>query len=179
MHVRRIDFDIVEFHHRIELDVAYFGTLSDELAVHLAFGRDIDNKVALKRSLAAEAAALFQSLSLVEPILDLAAGRCMAGTRRNAVFGEFALAQHYLTAAAETTSTANRIQIHAKLLRGLQDRRADGKPAALAGGGEDDQRVVAHFLGASSTIEILLRCRPNQRGADAFHRRAALIRRYL
>ena len=54
---------------------------------------------------------------------------------------------HKTTAGQNNTDAppaADAVQVHPKLPGGGQDRRADRKPAALAGGGEDDEGIGGH-----------------------------------
>ena len=46
VHVGLGDLDIVQAHHRVELDRAHLGALADDLPVHLALGRHVDHDVA-------------------------------------------------------------------------------------------------------------------------------------
>ena len=60
--------------------------------------------------------------------------------------GELARARLDLTAAAEAPAPAYRIEIDADGAGGIEDRRADGEPPALAGRGEDDERGFGHAV---------------------------------
>jgi hypothetical protein len=55
MHVRLTDLDIVQAHHRIDVDRVLFGALAHDLPVDLTLGRHINYEVAANLSLAAEA----------------------------------------------------------------------------------------------------------------------------
>ena len=155
MHVRRFDLDIVERDHRIELDVPDLGTLAHELAVHLALGGHVDDQIALKRRLAAEPPAGLQALSLIKPCFNLARRGGVSSGRGDAVFREFPFAERDLAAPAKAASTADRIEVDAKLLGGLQHRRAQRKTATLAGWCEDDQGAVVAQSQASPLIDRL------------------------
>jgi hypothetical protein len=119
MHVRLIDLDIIELHDRVELDVTNFRTLSDDLAVHLAFRWHIDYEVASQRGLASQSPAFFEALSPIEARFDLASRRGMAGCRGDAMLRELALAERHLTTPAKTAPAANRIQVNTEFLRRL------------------------------------------------------------
>ena len=60
------------------------------------------------------------------------------------VFGEFTVGRCDLAFRANAPPAADAIEINAKLARGGQDRGADGKMAAFAGGGENYKRIGAH-----------------------------------
>ena len=70
----------------------------------------------------------------------------MAGRALDPELGEVAAARLYLTAAAEAPAPAHRIEIDADGAGGIEDRRADGEPPALAGRGEDDERGFGHAV---------------------------------
>ncbi len=58
------------------------------------------------------------------------------------MLGELALRDQHLAAAAQAAAAAYRIDVHAEAARGLQQRRAHRKMAALAGRREDDERIA-------------------------------------
>ncbi len=55
MHVRLLHLDVVDAHHRVELDLVHLGALAHHLLVHLAVGRHVDDRIAQQLRLAAEA----------------------------------------------------------------------------------------------------------------------------
>ena len=60
------------------------------------------------------------------------------------VFGKFTVGWCDLAFRADAPSAADAIKIDAKLARSRQDRGADGKVAAFAGGGENHEGIGAH-----------------------------------
>src|ERR1700736_4037041 len=57
------------------------------------------------------------------------------------MLGELALRDQYLATPAKTAAAAHRVDVHAETARRLQQRRADRKIAALAGGREYDEWI--------------------------------------
>ena len=119
------------------------GRLAHDLAVDLAFGGHVDDDIAHDLGLAAEAAAFLEPAHAVIAGLDLVPVAERAVAHGDAVLGEIAVGGRDLAFGADAAPAANRIQIDAQVPRGGQDRGAGGEAAALAGGGEDDEGVLA------------------------------------
>ena len=151
VHVRFLDLEIVEPGDRIELDIAHFGTLADHLFVDLGFSRHIDHDVALKQSLAAQAAAGLEPALFIIAGFDL--GKCaeVFSFRDNAVLGKFAFCDIDLAAPANSAAAADAVDVNAEVTRRGQHRGAAREPATFAGRSEYDQSVafvlLAHALG--------------------------------
>ena len=62
------------------------------------------------------------------------------------MLGKFAFAHRTLTAPANRTATANRVNVNAKLPRRGEHRRAKRKAPALAGGCEYDKGILLSHL---------------------------------
>ena len=107
--------------------------------MNLTFGRHVDDQIAANSGLAAEPAA-GRKRSALRGIagLDLCRWRHMIGAGMNGVLGEIALGDVDLTAAANASSTAHRIEIDAERARSFEQACAFGELAPLAGGREDD-----------------------------------------
>ena len=119
VHVRLGDLDIVEAHDRVDLDRMSLGALAHHLPVDLAFRRHVDDEIAANPGLAAEPPAGRKRPALRGiAALDLSPRRHMIGARMNCVLGEIALGDGDLTAAANASPAADRIEIHAELARG-------------------------------------------------------------
>ena len=139
VHVRLADLDVIEADDRIDLDRMRLRALADDLPVNLAFGRHVDDKIAANPGLAAEPAGQRKRSALRGVAgLDLSQGRHVIGAGMNGVLGEIALGDVDLTATADASAAADRIEIDAERARGFQETRAFGELAALAGGHEDD-----------------------------------------
>ena len=108
MHVRLSDLDVIEADDRIDFDRMRFGALADHLPVDLAFRRHIDDEIAANTGLAAEPSAwrkrpAFRGVAG----LDLSRRRHMIGARMNRMFGEIALGDFDLAAAADAAAAAD------------------------------------------------------------------------
>ena len=142
VHVGWGDLDIVQAHDRIERDRPHLGPLAHDLPVHLALGRNVDHNVAEKTRLAAQPMLAGHALAGTVAGLDLVGRADMALPGADAVLGELAFGDADLAAAAQAPPAADRIDVDAERARRLQKRRALGEPAALAGRGKDDERLV-------------------------------------
>ena len=122
VHVGRLDLDVVQPHHRIELDRAHLRALSDHLLVHLAVGRHVDDHVALQLRLTGQAP-VRRHLAGARAVVFLgrAGRRDVRGARADAVLGELALRHGDLATAAQRPAAAHRIDV---------DSRAHAPPGA-------------------------------------------------
>ena len=97
---------------------------------------DVDDEVAPDTRLAAEPPAgrnRFQLAPFVIAGLNLGKRREVVGARANLVLGELAFGTGHLAAAAQSAAAANRIDVDAQALRGLEYRCTDSKSAPSAG----------------------------------------------
>ena len=139
VHVRLADLDVIEAHHGVDLDRMRLRALAHDLPMNLAFGRHVDDEIAANPGLAAEPSAGGERPALRGvAALDLAPRRHMIRARMNGVLGEIALGDVDLTAAANASSAADRIEIDAERARGFEHTRAFGELAALSGRREND-----------------------------------------
>ncbi len=115
----------MQAHTRVERDVAILRLLAHDLAVHLAFGRHVDDEVALDERLAAEAMILLERPApFAELLLRLAHGGQVLRTRVNRVLAEIADRADDPAAAAKAAPAAHRIDIHTDTARRVEQRRA-------------------------------------------------------
>ena len=122
VHVRLGDLDIIEADDRVDLDRMRLGALADDLPMNLTFGRHVDDEIAANPGLAAEPSAGGERPALRGvALLDRSRWRHMIGARMNGVLGEIALGDVDLTAAANASSAADRIEIDAERARGFQE----------------------------------------------------------
>ena len=122
VHVRLADLDVIEADDRIDLDWMRLRALAHDLPMNLAFGRHVDDQIAANPGLAAEPSAGGERPALRGvAALDLAPRRHMIRARMNGVLGEIALGDIDLTAAANASSAADRIEIDAERARGFQE----------------------------------------------------------
>ena len=142
VHVRLLDLDVMQPGRRIELDRAHLGAFADHLPVHLAVGRHVDDDIAQQLRLAGQPAARGQPLAALVALLGRRERAQMLRRAGDPVLGEAALAHRHLAPPADRPPAADAVDVDAQLPRGSQHRRAEREPAALAGGCEDDQRVV-------------------------------------
>ena len=140
------DLDVVQADRGIDGEVARLGALAHDLLVNLALGRHINDEIALDERRAAQPAALGEGAAGGIARLPLARWAQMVGRTLDPELGEVARARLDLTAAAEAPAPAYRIEIDADGAGGIEDRRADGEPPALAGRGEDDERGFGHAV---------------------------------
>ncbi len=141
MHVGLRNVYQVETRGRVHLDRAGIGLLSNHLAMHLAFGRNIDHGVPKDLRLAAEPTARLQPTLLVVALLDAVPSRKGVVPHGHAVLGMEADSGRYLTFGADAASAANAVEIDPDLARGSQYRGACCDVPAAAGRREDDERV--------------------------------------
>ncbi len=151
VHVGRLDLDVVQPHHRIELDRADLGALPDHLLVHLAVGRHVDDHVAEQLRLTGQAAVRRHLLAArAVALLGRARRRDVRGARADAVLGELALGQGDLATAAQRPAAAHRIDVDPELARRLEQGRAAREPPAAPGRRENDEGSVSHPVGAQA-----------------------------
>ncbi len=126
-----------------------------DLPVDLAFGRHIDDEIAANPGLAAEPPA-WRKRSALRGIagLDLSPRRHMIGARMNCVLGEIAFGDVDLTAAADASPAADRIEIDAERPRGFEQAYAFGELAPLAGRREDDAMGAQRCTGSGASAPI-------------------------
>src|SRR6056297_3848671 len=149
-------------------DRARRGGLAHHLAVHLAFRGNVDDDVALNRGLTAEAASLLQAAHTVIAFLDRVPFRQRVGRDGDAVLGEVAIGRRDLAFRTDAAPAADAVEIDAKLPRGGQDGRADGKAAAFGRWRKDDEGVGRHFsrsFEAADTVAYL--CAASRVGTPA------------
>ena len=122
VHVRLADLDVIEADDRIDLDWMRLRALADDLPVNLAFGRHVDDEIATNSGLASEPAAVGERPTLRGiASLDRSRRRHMIGAGMNRVLGEITLRDVDLTAAANASPAADRIEIDAERARGFQE----------------------------------------------------------
>jgi hypothetical protein len=107
VHVGRLDLDVMQADHRVDLDVVRLGRLAHDLAVHLAVRRNVDDPVAQNLGPARQAPAGRQRLGPAVFLLDRGHRRDMVGTRTHAVLGELALGHQHLAAPAQAAPAAH------------------------------------------------------------------------
>ena len=111
VHVGLGDLDIMQANDRIDVDRMRLRALADDLAMHLALGRHINDEIAQDARLAAESAARRQRAALVDPaLLHRAPWRHMIFRGKQRVLGEFALRDIDLTAPADAAAAADRVR---------------------------------------------------------------------
>jgi hypothetical protein len=138
-HVRLADLDAIEADNRIDLDRMRLRALADDLPMNLTFWRHVDDKIAANPGLAAEPPAVGERSALRGIAgLDRSPRRHMMGAGVSRMLGEIALCEVDLTAAANATPAADRIEIDAERARRFQQTCPFGKLAPLAGGREND-----------------------------------------
>ena len=139
VHVGLGDLDIMQANDRIDVDRMRLRALADDLAMHLALGRHVDDEIAQDARLAAESAARRQRAALVDiALLHRAPRRHMIFRGIERVLGEFALGDVDLTAPADAAAAADRVEIDAEFARDLQHAGAVGDFVAFARRREDD-----------------------------------------
>ena len=138
----RRDLDVVEADDRIDLERAHVEALADDLAVDLALGRDVDDRVAEKPGRTAQPAVIGEAARRAVLLLDRAPGRQVLRQRRDAVLREGAQALDDLAPAAQPAPTAGGIDVDAERAPGVQDGRAGREAAAPARRREDDERLL-------------------------------------
>ena len=117
------DLDVMEADDRVDVEVAQLEALADDLAVDLAFGRDIDHDVAADMGRAAQPSPLLQPLLAAVVGLDRTERREVPGLRLDAVLREAADALLDLAAAADPPPAADRVDVDAECPGGIEDRR--------------------------------------------------------
>lgn len=76
------------------------------------------------------------------------------------MFGKLTRADVNLATAAKPAATANAGDVYAKLSRGIQERRAGGKPATFPGGCKDHQITGSvHTVSSGVMFRVAVRCR--------------------
>ena len=138
------DLHVVEPHDRVDLDRVGVGLLADDLTVELALGWDVDDEVAGDGGNASEPAPLGEPALGGVPRLDLVGRREVGRRRRDAVLGMLALRDLDLTATADATAAADRVEVHAESPRRVEERRPVLEPSSPAGRREDDEGVGGH-----------------------------------
>ena len=123
--VRLFHLDIEEANRGVQLYVQSLDRLAHHLAVDLAFGRHVDDAVAVNLGAAAKAAPLGQRPLLGVTFLDGGKG------------GQAVCIAH-LAPAANAAPAAHRIEINPQRPRGRQHRRAHTEAPPATGRGEDD-----------------------------------------
>ena len=133
------NLDVIEADDRVDLDRVRLRPLADDLPMNLTFGRHVDDEIAANPGLASKPPAGGERSALRGVAgLDLSRWRHMIGAGLKSMLGEIALRDFDLTAAANASPAADRIEIDAERARGLEQTRAFRELAPLAGGGEDD-----------------------------------------
>ena len=150
VHVGLGDLDIMQANDRIDVYRMRLRALADDLAMHLALGRHINDEIAQDARLAAESAARRQRAALVDPaLLHRAPWRHMIFRGKQRVLGEFTLGDIDLTAPADAAAAADRVEIDAEFARDLQHAGAVGDFVAFARRCEDDP-MRTQFLSPAS-----------------------------
>jgi hypothetical protein len=134
----RLDLDVVQPHHRVQLDVAGLGLLAHDLAVELAVGWHVDDQVAEQPGVAAEPPVGGQPAAVAVAALRLAERRQVRGAGRDAELGVGALADRDLAAPADPPPGADRVEVGAEPAGGVEHRGAVGDLAGQSRRCEDD-----------------------------------------
>jgi hypothetical protein len=144
-----LDLHVVEPHDRVDLDRVGVCLLADDLTVELALGWDVDHEIAGDGGNAPEPAPVGEPAFGGVPRLDLVGRREVGRRRRDAVLGMLALRDLDLTATADATGAADRVEVHAEPPRRVEERRPVLEPAAPPGRREDDERVACRHEAAA------------------------------
>ncbi len=142
VHVGLFDLHVMQADHRIQLDGARIGLLAHHLPMHLTARGHVDHDIGEHPRRARQTPSCGERRTLREPLLGLAELGQARRRGRHAELGELALGHQDLAAAAERTAAAHRVDVHAEAARSLQQGRAHGKIAALAGRHEHDERIA-------------------------------------
>ena len=137
----RDDLDVVEPNDRIDVEIADIERFADDLAVDLAFGRDVDDGVAEDVGGARESSARGQPALLAVLGLDGVEWRQVLRPGLDPVLREAADALLDLAPAADPASAADGVDVDAEGSGRVQHGRPLGEPAAPARRGEDDERL--------------------------------------
>ena len=143
MHVRLVHLDIAELDGGVALDDAVGRGLAHDLRIDDGVLRHVDDEVAEDEGGAGEAPAFRQAADLLVALLLRALLRNVLERGDDLVLGEVAFLHLDLTAPAGGAPAAHAFDIDAELSRGFEDGRADGEAAALAGGHEEDEGILA------------------------------------
>ncbi len=136
---RLLDLDVVEPHDRVHLDRVRVGLLAHDLAIELALGRDVDDEVARDVRDAAQAARRGKPALGRVRALDLVHVREVRRRRRDAVLRVLALVDLDLAASADSSASADGVEIDAEPAGGVENREPVLEPSPATGRREDNQ----------------------------------------
>ena len=142
VHVGLVDLDVAELHRGVALDDAVGCRLAHDLRVDHRVLRHVDDEIAEDQRRAGEAAAFGQAAHALVALFLRALWRDVFVGGHDLVLGEIALLHLDLAASAGGAAAAHALDIDAERTRGIEDRRADGKAAALAGRHEKNERIA-------------------------------------
>lgn len=145
VHVGLLDLDIMQADNRIDFDGSVVGFLANDLAVQLAFGRDINHNVIEKLRLARQPPSGAEATFLPVSGFCWTALRDMIRSAGHVVLGEDAIADLDLASAADRTPAANTVDVDTKRPRALQNWCADRELSAFSRWHEDGQRGFGVF----------------------------------
>ena len=155
MHVGFAHLDQAQPDDRIHFDLPVIGGLAHKLVVNLAFRRHINDDIRLQRRLAGQAAPCGKALFLGIAGFDSRHTTQAVSTGCNAVLGELASADIHLAAPAQRPAATDRIDIHTKRPRRLQNR-GSGRNMALPSRRCEDNLDVG--IGVRHGVACLLLC---------------------
>ena len=141
VHVGLFDLDIAHADRGIARDDPGVGILADGLRVDDRVLRHVDDEIAEDLRRAGQAAPFGQAAHALVALFLGALGRDVVVGGDDLVLGEIAFLHLDLAAPAGGASAADALDIDAELARGIEHRRADRKPPALAGRHEQHERI--------------------------------------
>jgi hypothetical protein len=132
MHVRLLDFDVMQMHHRIQRDDTRIGCLTYNLAMHLAAGGYIDHQVTLDAGGTGQPVSVGQGPPASELLFGGAQWTQVGGSRVDSMFGELAFHHQDLAPSAQCPTTTNRIHVNAERARRLKQGSSDRESSAFS-----------------------------------------------
>ena len=144
--IRLLDRDVVEADDGVDVDRMRIGLLTDDLAVHLALGWNVDHELSCHTRGTSEATACRQPSVGVVRALDLTNGREVRGSRDDCVLGVLPFAHFDLAASADATATADGVDVDSESACCIEHRRAALETTTPARRREDDE-VLRHCYG--------------------------------
>ena len=157
VHVGLRNLDVAQSDERVDANRVHLRTLADDLPMHLAVRRNVDDDVApnLRRTPEAPPRAERCAL-LVVALLDRPELGEMLRPRAHAVLGEHADALHNLAATADTSAATHRIEVDAERPGRFEDRRPRRKLTPPARWREHDPcRTGYRFLSHAGDGDLL------------------------
>jgi hypothetical protein len=132
------DLDVVETHHRIDLNVRHLRPFPDDLAVDSALRRDVDDDVADNTHLTAQPVAL--SEWPCSPVVRLDLVRC--GDACLVEGDTLRGAEPYLAAPADAAAATDRVEVDRQGAGGIEDIDPSGEVALPTRGSEQDANAL-------------------------------------